>query len=80
VTRPLRWLAAAVALVVASFPAPAVACPVCFWGQSNSMVAYVATAVFLSMLPLAMIGAIVLWIRRRLRDERAPMEPGSLSS
>jgi len=77
---PVRWLAAAVALVVGSFPAPGLACPVCFWGQSNSMVAYVATAVFLSVLPLAMIGAIALWIRRRVRDERAKMEAGSLSS
>lgn len=72
--------AAVLALALVSWPAPALACPVCFWGQSNSMVAYVATAVFLSLLPLAMIGAIGLWIRRRLRDERAKVQAGSLSS
>ena len=44
------------------------ACPVCFDPQNEAnRVAFIATTVFLTFLPLLMIGGIVLWLRRRFR-------------
>jgi len=59
-------------LVGAWVPSPALACSVCFWGKSNSMVAYVGTAVLLSLLPLALLGGIAVWIRRQVRAGGRP--------
>jgi hypothetical protein len=48
-------------------PVAAAACSVCFSGSEESRAAFIGTTVFLSVLPLAMIGGLVWWIRRRLR-------------
>jgi hypothetical protein len=49
-------------------PSTAVACPVCVGAGSERVIAalYWSTVV-LSLLPLAMVGALVLWLTRRAR-------------
>ena len=47
-------------------PASALACPVCgFIGTSDNTWAYQAMSAMLTVLPLAMVGAIVWWVARR---------------
>lgn len=49
--------------------ATALACPACATAAPEaSRQAFVSSTVFLSLMPLAMIGGAVLWIRRRARD------------
>ena len=49
---------------VGMLPAMAAACPVCGFGEDSSRTAYIATTVFLSVLPLALIGGGIFAIRR----------------
>jgi len=65
----------ATALVLA--PRLASACAVCFTGRSDeTRVAFLATTVLLTALPLLMIGSLIWWLIRRARlvrsDPRAP--------
>lgn len=47
----------------------ALACPVCFSAKNeDNQIAYLATTGFLTFLPLVMIGSLVLWVRRRVRE------------
>ncbi len=50
-----------------SFLSPLYACPVCFVGKEGTIATYLSTAVVLSLLPLAMVGAFSIWIYRRYR-------------
>ena len=59
------WLPAALALPVWLFPEMAGACAVCFSGRDETRAAFLATTLLLSVLPLAMVGALVFWLRRR---------------
>ena len=56
------------ALLVALTPALAFACPVCFSANEANRLAYTTTFVFLTVLPLISVGAIVWWIRKRIRE------------
>ena len=55
-------------------PRLAVACAVCFTGREDeTRIAFLATTVLLSALPILLIGSLVWWLRRRshqIRDER----------
>jgi hypothetical protein len=54
------------------------ACAVCFSGRDETRAAFLATTLGLSALPLAMIGGLAFWLRRRalaLREQ----EPGRSS-
>lgn len=60
------------ALVVVSSPEIARACSVCSAGRDDeTRAAFIGTTVFLSVLPLVVIGAGVLWLRKRLRELEA---------
>ena len=48
-------------------PAAAWACPVCQGGQAANQLAFRSTTVLLSLLPLAMIGGLVYFLRARVR-------------
>ena len=54
------WLAA---------PATSHACAVCFSGSDESRLAFILTTVFLTFLPLAMIGGVVTWLALRVRRQ-----------
>jgi hypothetical protein len=55
----------ATAMVLA--PAALHACAVCFDAKAANRAAFLATTVFMSLLPLAMAAALLLWLRRRAR-------------
>lgn len=47
-----------------ALPALAQACEVCFSGSPKIRLAFFTTTIFLSLLPLGMITAGILWLRR----------------
>ena len=57
----------ALALVVL-LPEAAWACPVCFDSSDENRQAFIATTVFLSLLPLGMVAGAGLYVRKRSRD------------
>ncbi|MFQ5697178.1 MAG: hypothetical protein ACE5IL_02710 [Myxococcota bacterium] len=57
--------------VLGGSPGFARACAVCFSASDETRDAFLGTTVFLTVLPLLMIGGLVLWLwRRALRAER----------
>ena len=73
-SRLLPLLALAALLV----PELADACAVCFSASEESRGAFVITTIFLSVLPVALIGGFVWWLRARIREleaERAETQP-----
>jgi hypothetical protein len=66
----------ALALLLA-LPEVASACPVCFDPREENRIAFLATTVFMSLVPLGMVGGMGLWLRKRARDLRGlpPEEP-----
>ena len=53
-------------------PRVAQACAVCSSGREDEVqFAFIATTVFLSVLPLGMLGGAVWWLRKRLRELEA---------
>jgi peptidoglycan/LPS O-acetylase OafA/YrhL len=73
-----RWVAVAVVAVAMLMPKVALACPVCFDPRDENRFAFLGTTIFLSLLPLGMVGAMVTWVRQRSRkldeDEQNPVE------
>jgi NADH:ubiquinone oxidoreductase subunit 3 (subunit A) len=59
-----RALALSAFAFVVLTPTITYACPVCFDANEANRTAFVATTIFLSTLPLAMVGGIALWVRR----------------
>jgi hypothetical protein len=66
-----RLYSAAVAIALSTVPAVAHACPVCFTGTEENRAAYFLTFVLLTSLPLACIGGLVWWVRKRFREAEA---------
>lgn len=78
---------AALALLALLLLAPEAsqACAVCFSGRDETRVAFLVTTILMTLLPLAMIGALVLWLRQRVRAAaqaaaEASVEPRPTSS
>jgi hypothetical protein len=62
-------------LTVWLMPAIASACPGCFSAADSNRVAFLVTTVVMSLLPLGMIGAGLLWLRRqalRVAEQESP--------
>lgn len=62
-------------------PVSALACPVCgFIGTSDNTWAYQAMSAMLTLLPLAMVGAIIWWLARladaKAADPKGPRRTG----
>jgi hypothetical protein len=78
------WLQAALVALLLFAPRAALACPVCTGGQKEEVGrALLRGSVVLSLLPLAAVGAVAWWLRRRARmlaasaathDARSPRE------
>lgn len=66
---PGRVVALIVALT-AALPAEVWACAVCFDPREENRFAFLATTIFLSLVPLGMVGGVSLWLRRRARQLR----------
>jgi hypothetical protein len=71
---PLQLTAAAGALLAS--PALASACAVCFSAKNEATrIAFLGTTVFLTALPLFLIGGVIFWLARRIEQaERATAE------
>ena len=64
-----RRLAGAAAALLAGAPRAAGACAVCLGSQSDlARQAFFGTTMLLTLLPLALIGGLIWWIRRRARQ------------
>jgi len=61
-------LAAGLAGILVSLPAIAAACPVCGVGNGRNKMAFFITTIFLSLLPLAFIGGLMLYVARSSRS------------
>ncbi len=63
-----------IALLAATLCVPelASACAVCGFGEDRSRVAYLVTTVFLSLLPLALFGGFLWWLRARAKRSTTP--------
>jgi len=60
---------AAVALVVGLGASTAYACPVCFSAKDEAQrQAFFDTTIFLTLLPLVLIGGVIYWVARRSRQ------------
>ena len=76
-------LAISALFLCAALPDAASACSVCYVGAEESRKAFLLTTVFLSLLPLGMIGTFGWWFWRRMQeaetaDRAVPFgEPGA---
>ena len=55
------------ALALSALPAAAWACPVCFDPTAQNQTAYLASTIFMSLLPLALIGGGLWWVWAQTR-------------
>jgi hypothetical protein len=69
VTRRL-WVVGLAVLFLFALPDAAHACPVCFDPREENRFAFLATTIFMSLVPLGMVGGVGLWLRRRARELR----------
>lgn len=73
--------AALVLAFVLLAPRVSLACAVCMSGREEaSQWAFIGTTIVLSLLPLTLIGGMILWIRRRLRQMEAEEAERRLAS
>jgi hypothetical protein len=54
-------------VALAFLPQPALACSVCYAANEPNRLAFIATTAFLSLFPLAIVGAITWWIWRQVQ-------------
>jgi len=66
--RSARTVALLVVLALLALPGAAEACSVCFSATEENRMAFLVTTGLLTALPLAILGGIGLWLRRRLRE------------
>jgi len=74
VTRLARATVAAAVVAVAWAADLAYACPSCASPLEENRQAFVDTTVFLTVLPLMMIGGFIWWLRRKIREMDAAPE------
>lgn len=68
----IRSIAWSLAALVCALPAQVLACPVCSADKDDAArQAFFDTTVFLTLLPVAMFGAIVYWIVKRVQANQA---------
>lgn len=63
-----RIVAPLVVALLAALPRAAHACPVCFDPRDENRFAFLATTIFLTLLPLGMVAGLVVFLRRRYRQ------------
>ena len=72
-----RWLPVLTLLALVALPELASACAVCGAGveDDQSRIAYLVTSGVLSLLPLALLGGFLLWLRRQYRRRESAEAP-----
>jgi hypothetical protein len=74
VKRVRASLLSAAGLILAT-PALALACPVCFNAKNEAArIAFLATTVFLTALPLFLIGGTITWLAHRAAQVDQPVD------
>jgi hypothetical protein len=75
------WIVPLALLLLVALPDAAHACPVCFDPREENRVAFLATTIFMSVVPLGMVGGLGLWLRRRARQMKGlpPEDEAGLS-
>lgn len=63
--KPPITLAILTTLAIFFIAEPAFACAVCFDAKEGTREAFLGTTILLSLLPLAMVGGVILWLWRR---------------
>ena len=77
----LGWVLVMAAALLLAAPEAAEACSVCSAAQDDSVrEAFLVTTVFLSVLPLLLVGGFAWWLRRRVRELEAGSEQPPHSS
>lgn len=69
-----RSFAGALAVAVTLAVDVACACPSCASPLEENRQAFVDTTIFLTVVPLMMIGGLIWWIRRKVRERDAALE------
>ncbi len=69
-----RLCAGALAALVTLSVDVARACPSCASPLEENRQAFVDTTIFLTVVPLMMIGGLIWWIRRKVRERDAALE------
>ena len=67
-TLPGAWVAFCAAFLAAR---ATLACAVCFTATEENRIAFIATTVFLTFLPLLIIGGVIWWLREKVRAHNA---------
>ena len=62
-----RTLFSLLLIQAALAPAVANACSVCFSGGDENRFAFLVTTIFLTAMPLILIGSVAFWLRQRIR-------------
>ncbi len=71
-----RGFASLAVVLLAGLPRAAHACPVCFGGDADNRAEFIGTTLFLTLLPLLMVGGFAFFLWRRFqRLEAAVREP-----
>ena len=71
-----RWLVGIAIPIVLGFPRIGWACAVCSAGREDeSRLAFLLSTVFLTTLPLLIIGGVIWWLRGRVRQLEAAAKP-----
>jgi len=65
---PRRILAAPLAAALLALPSIASACAACGVGNGRNAMAFFITTIFLSLFPLAILGAGIFWLARNARE------------
>lgn len=74
------WVLRAVGLALGVSANVAHACPVCFSAKDEAQrQAFFDTTIFLTLLPLALIGGFIYWVARRVRRLDAEQRAGASS-
>lgn len=68
VSRPISLRGLCVLSIVVA--QPTFACSVCFVAKKENLMAFLATGVLLSLLPLILVGGIGLWLYRQAKVQR----------
>jgi hypothetical protein len=73
--KPSRWFAGSAIPIVLGSPQISWACAVCSAGREDeNRLAFILTTIFLTALPLSLVGGVVWWLRGRARQMEATTE------
>lgn len=67
----------AIALTLVCWPSLSFACAVCFDANDETRGAFLGTTIFLSLLPLGVVGGIIYYLFKRARALNAQSEPSA---